>query len=127
MAFKSDDWFIIMSRVVEFSAKILILIPFAVLEILSSTRPISGGLMWNRISESPFLTALEILPTLAAVAGAKLPAGVTFDGHDMLPVLRGDAPSPRREMFWDWPDGYQAARVDTLKWVASTPRDDSRL
>ena len=69
-----------------------------------------------------FITALEILPTLAAAAGAELPAGVTFDGHDMLPVLRGDAPSPRREMFWDWPDGYQAARVDTLKWVASTPR-----
>ncbi|MBL9190468.1 MAG: sulfatase-like hydrolase/transferase [Opitutaceae bacterium] len=69
-----------------------------------------------------FLTALEILPTLAGAAGAKLPAGVTYDGFDMLPVLKGTTGSPRREMFWDWPDGYQAARVGNWKWLASTPR-----
>ncbi len=69
-----------------------------------------------------FLTALEILPTLAAAARAPLPAGVTLDGHDMLPVLKGEQTSPRRAMFWDWPDGYQAARVGNFKWVAYTPR-----
>ena len=69
-----------------------------------------------------FLTALEIFPTLAAVARVPLPAGVTFDGHDMLPVLKGEKPASRREMFWDWPDSYQAARVGNFKWVSSTPR-----
>ena len=69
-----------------------------------------------------FLTALEIFPTLAAVARVPLPAGVTFDGHDMLPVLKGEKPASRREMFWDWPDSYQAARVGNYKWVSSTPR-----
>jgi len=69
-----------------------------------------------------FLTALEVLPTLAAAARAPLPAGVTYDGHDILPVLKGERPSPRRAMFWDWPDGYQAARVDSFKWIAYTPR-----
>jgi arylsulfatase A-like enzyme len=69
-----------------------------------------------------FLTALELLPTIAAVARAPLPAGVTYDGHDILPVLKGERPSPRRAMFWDWPDGYQAARVDSFKWIAYTPR-----
>jgi arylsulfatase A-like enzyme len=69
-----------------------------------------------------FLTALEILPTLAAAAGAPLPAGVIYDGFDALPVLKGERASPRREMFWDWPDGYQAARVGNWKWLASTPR-----
>jgi arylsulfatase A-like enzyme len=69
-----------------------------------------------------FITALEILPTLAAAGGAKLPAGVTYDGFDFLPVLKGERPSPRRAMFWDWPDGYQAARVENWKWLGSTPR-----
>ncbi len=69
-----------------------------------------------------FITALEILPTIAAVAGAKLPAGVTYDGFDFLPVLTGKSPSSRREMFWDFPDAYQAARVGDWKWVSFTPR-----
>ncbi len=69
-----------------------------------------------------FITALEILPTLAAVGGAKLPAGVKYDGFDLLPILQGKTPSPRREMFWDFPDTYQAARVENWKWVSYTPR-----
>lgn len=47
-----------------------------------------------------FLTSLEFFPTLAAASGAKLPPGVKLDGFDMLPILRGEKPSPRTEMFW---------------------------
>ena len=47
-----------------------------------------------------FLTSLEFFPTLAAVGGAAFPAGVKLDGFDLLPVLRGEKPSPRTEMFW---------------------------
>ena len=36
-----------------------------------------------------FLTALELLPTFAAIGGAKPAAGVKLDGFDMLPVLAG--------------------------------------
>jgi arylsulfatase A-like enzyme len=68
-----------------------------------------------------FLTALEVLPTLAKAAGAKLP-DVTLDGFDMLPVLQGRAKSPRTEMFWNWPSVYHAARVGQYKWVSYVPR-----
>lgn len=68
-----------------------------------------------------FLTALEILPTFAAVGSAPTP-DVKLDGFNMLPVLQGKQKSPRREMFWDWPSVYQAARVDNYKWVAYVPR-----
>lgn len=64
-----------------------------------------------------FLTSLEVFPTLAAAAGAELPSGVVLDGFDMLPVLRGEQPSPRREMFWQRRADC-AARVGTWKWVA---------
>jgi arylsulfatase A-like enzyme len=69
-----------------------------------------------------FLTTLELLPTFAAAAGAKLPADLTLDGFDLLPVLQGRKKSPRAEMFWDWPPAFEAARVGQYKWIAHTPR-----
>jgi arylsulfatase A-like enzyme len=68
--------------------------------------------------EDGFLTALEVFPTLAKAAGAAAPAGVTLDGFDMLPVLRGEAKSPRGEMFWQRRTD-KAARVGRYKWVES--------
>lgn len=65
-----------------------------------------------------FLTTLELLPTLAAANGAKLPEGVALDGYDMLPVLAGKSPSPRKEMFWEF-RGQKAARIGSLKWLDS--------
>lgn len=65
-----------------------------------------------------FLTALELFPTLAKVAGAKLPDGVVYDGFDMLAVLAGEAESKRKEMFWQR-RGDKAARVGRYKWIDS--------
>jgi arylsulfatase A-like enzyme len=77
-----------------------------------------GKLPSGQITDE-FLTSLEILPTLAKAAGASPPSGVKLDGFDMLPVLRGEQPSPRTEMFWQR-RGDKAARVDNWKWVESS-------
>jgi arylsulfatase A-like enzyme len=61
-----------------------------------------------------FLTALEIFPTLARAAGAKLDPKIKLDGFDMMPVLRGEKPSPRAEMFWERRED-RAARVGDWK------------
>lgn len=65
-----------------------------------------------------FLTSLEILPTLLAACGAKAPENLKLDGFDLLPVLSGEKPSPRTEMFWQR-RGDRAARVGQWKWVES--------
>ncbi|MFM7749438.1 MAG: N-acetylgalactosamine-6-sulfatase, partial [Opitutaceae bacterium] len=65
-----------------------------------------------------FLTSLEIFPTLAAISGAKVPAGLELDGFDLLPVLRGEKKSPRNEMFWERRSD-RAARVGNWKWVSA--------
>ncbi|MPY88813.1 MAG: sulfatase-like hydrolase/transferase [Luteitalea sp.] len=70
-----------------------------------------------------FLTALEILPTFMAISGA-FPRNVHLDGFNMLPVLQGKEQSSRQEMYWHWPDGYQAARVGQYKWVSYWPRSN---
>lgn len=65
-----------------------------------------------------FLTSLELVPTILAATGAKAPESVKLDGFDMLPVLRGEAKSPRKEMFWQR-RGDKAARIENWKWVDS--------
>jgi len=63
-----------------------------------------------------FLSSFELLPTFAKAAGAKLPQGVVLDGFDMMPVLKGEMKSPRKEMFWKRKD-LLGARVGKWKWV----------
>ncbi|MCX7826130.1 MAG: sulfatase-like hydrolase/transferase [Verrucomicrobiae bacterium] len=76
-----------------------------------------GHVPAGKVSDE-FLTSLEVLPTLAAAAGAKLPEGVKLDGFDMLPVLRGEKQSPRTEMFWQRRSD-KAAHVGQWKWIES--------
>jgi arylsulfatase A-like enzyme len=63
-----------------------------------------------------FLSALEIVPTVAAAAGGTLPESIFYDGFDMLPVLQGKEASRREEMFWKRRN-HVAARVGKWKWV----------
>jgi len=77
-----------------------------------------GRLPAGTVNEG-FLTSLEILPTLLAATGTPAPEGITLDGFDMLPVLRGEGASPRTEMFWQRRND-KAARVGTWKWLDST-------
>ena len=41
----------------------------------------------------------DVLPTLAAAAGAELPKGVTLDGRSFLPQVRGETGDPREWIF----------------------------
>jgi arylsulfatase A-like enzyme len=76
-----------------------------------------GKIPAGRVSDE-FVTTLDLMPTLAAASSAKLPAGVTLDGYNVLPVFAGTSPSPRKEMFWEF-RGHKAARVGNYKWVDS--------
>ena len=76
-----------------------------------------GKIPAGRVSDE-FVTTLELLPTIAATGTSKLPDGVVLDGHNMLPFLTGEAPSPRKEMFWEF-RGQKAARVGIYKWIES--------
>lgn len=45
-------------------------------------------------------STLDLLPTLASLAGATLPKDRIYDGYDLSPVLHGTGPSPRETMFF---------------------------
>ena len=44
------------------------------------------------------MIALTLFATLAAIVDHALPAGVAEDSHDLLPVWKQNAPSPRRSI-----------------------------
>jgi arylsulfatase A len=41
----------------------------------------------------------DLFPTFAELAGAKMPAGVKFDGHSFTPQLRGEKGTPREWLY----------------------------
>ena len=45
-------------------------------------------------------STLDLLPTISSLAGVKLPTDRKLDGFDLSPVLRGEAATPRDEMFF---------------------------
>ncbi len=45
-------------------------------------------------------STLDVLPTIAGLAGALLPEARVYDGYDLSPVLLEGKPSPRNEVFY---------------------------
>lgn len=55
-------------------------------------------------------SALDILPTVARLTGAALPTDLQLDGLDIGPVLDGDGPSPRQDLFY-----FNEGRLEALR------------
>ncbi|MDA7920702.1 sulfatase [Verrucomicrobiales bacterium] len=65
-------------------------------------------------SNGRLMTAMDLLPTFAALAGAKIPADRVIDGRDIWPVLTQDAPTPHEAFFYHRGDVLMAVRSG--KW-----------
>lgn len=55
-------------------------------------------------------STLDVLPTLAALAGVTPPTDRVLDGYNLTPVLEGSGPSPRQEMFF-----YRGTRLFAVR------------
>lgn len=60
-----------------------------------------GKLPAGKTSDDP-MHMTDLFPTLLAAAGGKLDPAWKIDGHNMLPVWKGDAKAPERTLFWEW-------------------------
>jgi arylsulfatase A-like enzyme len=61
----------------------------------------------------------DFVPTLFEAAGARLPAGVPFDGRSFLPRLRGEHGRPREWVYW-WYDpqpGHGKEQYHRTRWA----------
>jgi arylsulfatase A len=57
---------------------------------------------------SDLIDFTDLLPTFAALAGAKLPEGVKFDGRSFAPQLKNEPGQPREWMFMQLGNGWYA-------------------
>jgi hypothetical protein len=67
-----------------------------------------GGCSWNGLCSS-----LDMLPTLAALTGVRIPPGLTLDGKDLSTALQTGGSSPVESVYWAW-HGTDALR--TRQW-----------
>lgn len=82
--------------------------------ILSWPRAVRAGVYGQPVS------SLDILPTVAAAAGAAVPAG--REGFDLSPFLRGEAAYPQRALFWRAGPNH-AVRVGDWKLIVVNKSD----
>jgi arylsulfatase A-like enzyme len=66
------------------------------------------------------VSSLDILPTVLAAVGVSATDGKAFDGINLLPLLKGEAPAPAsRDFFWcsGSDEGWWAVRSGDWKLV----------
>ena len=75
---------------------------------------------------SEFATTMDLLPTLAALAGASLPADRIIDGKDVWPLTAGQtgAKSSHEAFYYYWDRHLQAVRSG--QWKLHFPHDYPR-
>ncbi|MEM8953297.1 MAG: PVC-type heme-binding CxxCH protein [Verrucomicrobiota bacterium] len=61
------------------------------------------------------MTAMDLLPTFARLAGAKVPSDRVIDGKDISAVLRGKAMTPHDEFFYHGGNTLKAVRSGDWK------------
>lgn len=61
----------------------------------------------------------DIMPTLAELAGARLPGDKVFDGKSMLPLMRGET-AKHRDWIYSYLDDGRVLRSD--RWLLEIPR-----
>ena len=75
-----------------------------------------GRLPKNRVIAEPAVNT-DFAPTLAALAGAALPADRPIDGKDIWPMLKDGAPTPHEDIFFFNNDQIVGVRRGKWKFV----------
>ena len=67
-----------------------------------------GKVPAGRVEESAVVGGVDFLPTVAALAGVEVPAGLGLEGEDLSALWKGAPASPRRtSLHWEWISGVQ--------------------
>ena len=75
-----------------------------------------GTLPAGKVNSTTVVSAVDIFPTLCALANVPAPAGVKFDGEDLSAVFKGGTPPRTKPLFWEYgrkpaPEGKSAIRA----------------
>ena len=91
--------------------------------LLTGRQPEGVGLNYLVMRGPTFTHGLDLFPTFAAMASAKLP-DLWLDGLNILPLLKGESGSPHEALHWAWQD-ERIIRQD--QWKLIQEKDSVRL
>lgn len=69
-----------------------------------------GGVAPGQIVRTP-VSSLDLLPTFAALGGARIPSGLALDGTDLRPLLEGRSLDRAKPLVWAYYNALNEARV----------------
>ena len=78
------------------------------------------------------ITAVDLLPTFAEIAGAQLPEGYQPDGESVVSAFKGETFQRTKPLFWEWTGGseqadtWPALSVRDGKWMLLENREDKK-
>ncbi|HOD79999.1 MAG: Arylsulfatase [Planctomycetes bacterium ADurb.Bin126] len=84
-------------------------------------------------NDKTVVTAVDLLPTLCAAAGVKLPDDYRGDGENLLDAFDGKEVSRKRPIFWEWrgnntePDWWPRLAVREGDWKLAMTYDAGRV
>jgi N-acetylgalactosamine-6-sulfatase len=79
------------------------------------------------------LTAVDLLPTFMAAAGAELPAGYKPDGENVLSAFQGKGFTRTKPIFWEWrgganyPDTWPSLGIRDGRWKLLLNKEQNRV
>lgn len=93
-----------------------------------------GRVPAGRIDNDNVISGVDFLPTVCALTGIKLPAGLSTDGEDRSAVWLGKNKARTKNLFWEWRyavPGHLIHKSPTLalrqgKWMFLMNHDGSR-
>jgi len=91
-----------------------------------------GKIPAGRTDTESIVTAVDLLPTFAEVAGAKLPQDYQSDGQSILPLLKGGSIEREKPLFWQWKYGKESKKKPMLAvrdgaWKLFLHQHDNRV
>ncbi len=81
----------------------------------------SGQIPQKQVS-TEMATTMDLFATIVEVTGAKLPTDRKIDGHNILPLLKGEAKSPTKKLYYF--SGTKAEAVRKGNWKLRVTRID---
>jgi arylsulfatase A-like enzyme len=74
-----------------------------------------GQVPAGRVDKTTRLSATDLLPTVCAATGVKLPDGYQGDGENMLTAFKGAEVKRAKPIFWDW-TGTDRPPTNWARW-----------
>ena len=66
-----------------------------------------GTVPAGRVDETSVVGAVDLLPTIASLAGVAVPEGLAADGEDLSSLWRGESAARKKPLHWEWLFGVQ--------------------